>query len=661
MVRVLTIYFFNFIKSNYIFIHTVKTILEVYIIYMERKQFKTESQKLLDMMINSIYTHKEIFLRELISNASDAIDKLRFRSLTDSDIALSSSDYAILINPDKDSRTLTISDNGCGMSADELELNLGTIAKSGSFEFKRDNEQNEDIDVIGQFGVGFYSAFMVADKITVRSRAYGQTGAFEWQSAGADGYTISECVKDTFGTEIILHIKDDIEDENYSEFLEEYKIRSLIKKYSDYIRYPIKMEVTKSRKKDGEDNEYESYSELDTLNSMIPLWKRNQSEVTDDEYKAFYTEKFYDFEAPARVITQKSEGTATYNALMFIPQRAPYNYYTKEYEKGLELYSSGVMIMEKCQDLLPDYFSFVRGIVDSADLSLNISREMLQHDRQLKVMAKAIEKKIKSELEKMMASDRPKYEKFFDAFGVQLKYGVYSDYGMHRDVLENLLLFHSSNDGKYVSLKEYTSAMKEDQKYIYYASGESIAKIEMLPQLEAVKSRGYEVLYLTDDVDEFALKVLGKYADKDFKNITSEQESLATDEEKEKQRGENESAEEMLKFMKDAIGSVSAVRFTASLVKHAVCLSSEGELSVEMEKVLKKIPGADGPISKASIVLEINLAHPISQKLKELYATDKETLKKYSKILYSEACLISGISLENPAELCELVSELMVK
>ena len=626
---------------------------------MKKKQFKTESKKLLDMMINSIYTHKEIFLRELISNASDALDKLYFRSLTDSSVALTRGDYQISIAADKSARTLTISDNGCGMSAEELETNLGTIAKSGSFEFKRDNEQGDDIDVIGQFGVGFYSAFMVADKITVRSKVYGADTAHVWESEGADGYTLAECEKANFGTEIILYIKEDSDDVKYSEFLEEYKIRSLVKKYSDYIRYPIKMEVTRSRKKDDSE-EYESYSEIETLNSMVPLWKKPASEVSEEEYNGFYTDKFYDYEAPARVITQKSEGTATFTALMFIPAHAPFNYYTKDYEKGLELYSSGVMIMERCSDLLPDYFGFVKGLVDSSDLSLNISREMLQHDRQLKVMARSIEKKIKSELLKMMESDREKYEKFFDAFGLQLKYGIYSDYGMHKDVLEDLLLFRSSNEHKYVSLKEYTDAMRDEQKAIYYASGESIDKIEMLPQVEAIKSRGYEVLYLTDDVDEFALKVLGKYADKEFKNVTAEAEDFSTDEEKEALKSENEKSEEMLKAMCDAIGKVSAVRFTTSLVKHPVCLSSEGELSVEMEKVLKKMPGVDGMAPSANVVMEINLNHPIAEKLKSLHESDKSALEKYAKILYAEACLIGGVALDNPAELCELVSELMI-
>ncbi len=627
---------------------------------MKKKQFKTESQKLLDMMINSIYTHKEIFLRELISNASDAIDKLYFRSLTDTEISIGKSDYAIWISADKAARTLTISDNGCGMSKDELENNLGTIAKSGSFDFKRDNDQGENVDIIGQFGVGFYSAFMVADKITVRTKQYGESEASIWESEGVDGYRIGECDKESFGTEIVLHIKEDGDDEKYSDYLEEYKIRSLIKKYSDYIRYPIKMTVTRNEKKEGTESEYEEVSKTEVLNSMVPLWKKAQSEVTEEEYNNFYSEKFYDFEAPLKVISQKSEGTATYTALMFIPSHAPYNYYTKEYEKGLELYSSGVMIMEKCADLIPDYFSFVKGLVDSSDLSLNISREMLQHDRQLKVMAKSIEKKIKSELEKLMKQDREKYEKFFDAFGIQLKFGLYSDYGMHKDTLQDLVMFKSSKEGKYVTLKEYTSSMKEEQKAIYYACGESVERIEMLPQVESVKEKGYEVLYLTDDVDEFALKMLGKYDDKEFKNVTTEALDIATDEEKEAIKKENESAEEMLNFMKEGIGKVSAVKFTNTLKNHPVCLSTEGDLSVEMEKVLKRMPGAEEGAPTATVVLEINSAHPIANKLKALYEDDKDKLAKYAKILYSEACLISGVGIDNPVELTELISELMI-
>ncbi len=626
---------------------------------MRKKQFKTESQKLLDMMINSIYTHKEIFLRELISNASDAIDKLYFRSLTDSEVKLERSDYAISIKADKDARTLTISDNGCGMTADELENNLGTIAKSGSFDFKRDNGKSEDVDIIGQFGVGFYSAFMVADKITVRSRVFGETEGNVWESEGASGYTVSPCEKESFGTEITLYIKEDTEEEKYSEFLEEYRLRALIRKYSDYIRYPIKMPVTKSRLKEGSDKEYESYTEIETLNSMIPLWKRAASDVSDDEYNSFYTDKFFDYEKPLKVITQKSEGTATYNALLFIPSHAPYNYYTKDYEKGLELYSSGVMIMEKCADLLPDYFSFVKGIVDSSDLSLNISREMLQHDRQLKVMAKAIEKKIKSELEKLLKNSREEYEKFFDAFGLQLKFGLYSDYGMHKDTLSDLVLFKSSLEKKYVTLKEYVERMKEEQKCIYYATGESIERIELLPRLEAIRDKGYEVLYLTDEVDEFALKMLGKYSDKEFKNISAEALELENDDDKAKLEAENDVSRDMLSEMKDAIGSVNEVRFTTSLKKHAVCLTSDGELSVEMEKTLKKMPGGeDAP--RANVALEINLSHPIANKLKGLYENDKEALRKYAKMLYSTACLLGGIGVENPGEFAELISELMI-
>lgn len=625
---------------------------------MKKKQFKTESQKLLDMMINSIYTHKEIFLRELISNASDAIDKLYFRSLTDANINIGREDYAIWLSADKEARTLIVSDNGCGMSAAELENNLGTIAKSGSFDFKRDNE-HEDVDIIGQFGVGFYSAFMVADKITVRTKQYGAECASIWESEGVEGYRIGECEKDSFGTEIVLHIKADTEDEKYSEFLEEYRLRSLVKKYSDYIRYPIKMTTVRRTLKEGSESEYEDKRETDVLNSMVPLWKKAQSEVSDEEYRSFYSEKFYDYEAPARIITQKSEGTATYTALMFIPAHAPYNYYTKEYEKGLELYSSGVMIMEKCADLLPDYFGFVKGLVDSADLSLNISREMLQHDKQLKVIAKAIEKKIKSELERMMAADRSRYEKFFDAFGIQLKYGIYSDFGMHKDTLKDLVLFHSSNDKKYVSLKEYVDGMKDEQRAIYYAAGETIERIEILPQVEAVKEKGYEVLYLTDDVDEFALRVLGKYADKEFKNVTAEALDLASDEEKEDITQKNEASAEMLNVMKEAIGSVSAVRFTSTLKSHAACLSSEGELSVEMEKTLKKMPGAEGA-PKASVVLEINSNHPIAETLKSLYDNDDEKLRKYARLLYGQACLIGGVAIDDPKEFTSLVTELMI-
>ena len=627
---------------------------------MKKKQFKTESKKLLDMMINSIYTHKEIFLRELISNASDAIDKLYFRSLTDSAVLLSRSDYAIWIEADKAKRTLTVCDNGCGMTEEQLENNLGTIAKSGSYDFKKENAAADDVDIIGQFGVGFYSAFMVADKITVKTKAFGSDSAYLWTSTGVDGYTVEACEKESFGTKITLHLKEDSDDERYSEFLEEYKIRSLIKKYSDYIRYPIKMNVTRSVKKDGSENEYEDKTECETLNSMIPLWKKNAAEVSTEEYNRFYSEKFYDFEAPLRVINQKSEGTATFNALMFIPASIPFNYYTKEYERGLELYSSGVMIMEKCADLLPDYFSFVKGLVDSSDLSLNISRELLQHDRQLKVIAKALEKKIKGELEKLLRTDREKYEKFFSAFGAQLKYGLYADWGSHKEVLQDLILFPAAKLGKSLTLKEYTEAMPEGQKDIYYACGETVDKILMLPQVEAVLAKGYEVLCFTEDVDEFAVKMLGKYAEKDFKNVTADALDLGTEEEKNALEEANKNAEGLLAYMKESLGNaVASVRFTAALKNHAVCLSSEGEVSIEMEKVLNKMPGAGGEV-KANMVLEINHTHPIAEKLRSLFESDKDALAKYAKILYAEARLIGGLSVDNPAELSEMITSLMV-
>ena len=626
---------------------------------MKKKQFKTESQKLLNMMINSIYTHKEIFLRELISNASDALDKLYFRSLTDDKIQINRSDLAISISVDAEKRIIVISDNGCGMSEDELEKNLGTIAKSGSFDFKRDNDQGEDIDVIGQFGVGFYSAFMVADKITVISKTPDGDTAYLWESEGVDGYLISECEKDGIGTEITLHIKNDGEDEDYSEFLDEYRIRSLVKKYSDYIRYPIKMAVTKMRQVEGGE-EYESFSVIETLNSMIPLWKKSRSEVSEEEYTRFYSEKYYDRQPPLRVITQRSEGTATYSALLFIPAHAPFNYYTQDYQRGLELYSSGVMIMECCKDLLPDYFGFVRGIVDSADLSLNISREMLQHDRQLKVIAKAIEKKIKNELVSLMDSDREKYETFFDEFGIQLKYGIYSDYGMHKDILKDLIIFKSSKERKYVSLKEYVGRMDESQDAIYYACGESLDKIEMLPKVEAIKNRGYEILYLTDDVDEFAIKVLESYDDKQFKNVNAEATNLKSDEEKAALDETNTKSEDMLNLMKDAVGEVSSVRFTKGLGKRAVCLTTEGDISTEMEKVLAKMPGAEGNLPKAKVIMEINLDHPVAERLVSLFATDRDKLRKYARLLYAQGRLISGMSIENPAELCSLIEELMI-
>ncbi len=630
---------------------------------MAKKQFKTESKKLLDMMVNSIYTHKEIFLRELISNASDAIDKLYFRSLTDDTVKLTHSDYEIRLTVDKEARTLTIADNGCGMTKEELENNLGTIAKSGSFDFKNDPEHKsgEHIDIIGQFGVGFYSAFMVADNIVVESRVYGSDEAYRWESSGADGYTIKECEKETAGTVIILHIKPDTDDEKYSEYLEEYRLRSLIKKYSDYIRYPIRMLTSHSHLKEGSEDEYETVMEDETLNSMVPIWKKTASEVTDEEYAQFYQDKYYDFEAPLKTIRQKAEGTSNFEALMFIPAHAPFDFYSKDYEKGLQLYSSGVLIMEKCKDLIPDHFSFVRGLVDSADLSLNISREMLQQDRQLRIIAKALEKKIASELKKMLENEREKYEQFFKAFGAQLKWGIYSSYGSNKDMLQDLILFKSSFEGKYVTLKEYVSRMKEGQERIYYAFGDSVEKIALLPQVESVIGHGYEVLYLTEDVDEFTLQMLRTYSEKEFLNVCKENLDLASDEEKEKLKAENEAAEELFKFMKESLGDdVTKVRFTNTLQNHPVSLSSEGNVSMGMEKVLNKMPGAEEQHIKAEIVLEINIEHPLAAKLKELFESDKDKLATYSKILLAQARLVSGMSLDNPAEISDLVCGLML-
>lgn len=630
------------------------------VVAMRTKQFKAESKKLLDLMINSIYTHKEIFLRELISNASDAVDKLYFKSLTDENVGMSKEDFSIRITADKANKTLVISDNGIGMTEEELEQNLGTIAKSGSLAFKQENEKAEDIDVIGQFGVGFYSAFMVSDKVTVISKAYGSDTAFCWTSKGADGYTVEPCQKDTVGTEITLHIKEDTEEEKYSQYLEPYTITSIVKKYSDYIRYPIKMTVETSVPKKDTENEYETVSEDRTLNSMIPLWKKNKKEITEDEYNSFYTEKFMDYEKPLKVIHSKTEGQATYDALLYIPSHAPYDFYTKEYEKGLQLYSRGVLIMDKCSDLLPDYFSFVKGLVDSEDLSLNISREVLQHDYQLKLIAKTIEKKIGGELKKMLDGDRDMYEKFFDVFGMQLKFGLYSDYGMHKDSLKDLVLFRSSADKKYVTLSEYTGRMKEEQKAIYYACGETLDKIDMLPQTYAFKDKGFEILYLTDYVDEFSLRSLAEYNGKQFVNICADDADIDTEEEKEALKSENEAADDMLKAMKEAIGDgVQAVRFTDKLKDHPVCLTSEGAISLEMQKVLNSMP--DGKDAKAALVLEINVSHPIAQKLKDLNTNNKDELKEYAKILYAEARLIGGMSVENPVELSNLICSLMTK
>ena len=630
---------------------------------MRKKQFKAESKKLLDMMINSIYTHKEIFLRELISNASDAIDKLYFKSLTDDSVGMNRSDFQIRIDTDKDNRTLTITDNGIGMTAEELEQNLGTIAKSGSLNFKKENdtEKAEDIEVIGQFGVGFYSAFMVADKVTVISKAFGSDTANEWVSSGADGYTMTPCEKDTVGTVITLHIKANTENENYDEFLEPYRIQSLVKKYSDYIRYPIVMQM--SHQVPDPDKEGETITEVadETLNSMVPIWRKSKSELKPEDYNEFYKQRFMDYDDPLHVIHTKTEGQATFDALLYIPKNPPYDYYTKEFEKGLALYSNGVLIMEKCADLLPDYFSFVRGLVDSADLSLNISREMLQHDHQLKIIAKAIDKKIKSELAKMMKNQRDEYEEFFKTFGVQLKFGVYANYGIEKDNLKDLLLFKSSNSDKMTSLKEYVERMPEGQDTIYYACGDSVEKIALLPQTDAVRSKGYEVLYLTDDVDEFALQVLVSYDDKKFANITKDELNLESEEEKKAIEKKNEDSKDLLDAMKEALGDeVSAVKFSGSLGSHAVCLSAEGYVSMEMEKVLNSMPGSNGGV-KAQLVLEINDTHPIAEKLFTLFKEDPEQLKKYTSVLYNQARLISGLDIKNPTELADMIVDMMVK
>ena len=628
---------------------------------MRTKQFKSESKKLMDMMINSIYTHKEIFLRELISNASDALDKLYFKSLTDSNVGIAPDEFEIRIELDKENRTLKITDNGCGMTEEELESNLGTIAKSGSYNFKQENEKCENVDIIGQFGVGFYSAFMVSDCVTVESRAYGFDNAFCWRSEGAEGYTVAPCEKAEVGTTITLHIKANTEDEKYDEFLDQYRISALVKKYSDYIRHPIKMEFTTKQPVEGGEGEYTDVTELRTLNSMIPLWKKAKNELNDEDYGNFYKEKFYDYNSPAKTIHYKTEGQATYNALLFIPKKPAFDYYTKEFEKGLQLYSKGVLIMDKCPDLLPDYFSFVKGLVDSEDLSLNISREMLQHDGQLKLIAKTLEKKIKGELEKMLRDDREAYEEFFKSFGIQLKFGIYNDYGMHKDTLKDLLLFRSSNENKYVTLKEYTERMGE-RDTIYYACGENESKIEMLPQAEAVKDKGYEILYLTENVDEFTLKMMGEYNGKKFINICDNQLDLDNEDEKKALESENEAAKAMFDAMKDILGDkINSVRFTNKLKKHPVCLTSEGGISLEMEKTLNSMPNAGENKIKAQLVLEINAAHPISEKLKTLFTEDKEALGKYAKLLYAEACLINGAGVPDPVEHSNLVCELMIK
>ncbi|MDK0630618.1 molecular chaperone HtpG [Clostridium perfringens] len=622
---------------------------------MGKREFKAESKRLLDIVINSIYTNREIFLRELISNASDAIDKVYYKTLGDSSLTFNKDDYYIKIKPNKEERTLTISDKGIGMTEKELDENLGVIAKSGSLQFKKENEIKDGFDIIGQFGVGFYSGFLVADKITVITKAFGADKAYKWESDGVDGYTISEAEKDSFGTDIILHLKANDEDENYDEFLEEYKLKSLIKKYSDFIRYPIKLDVTKSRVKEGTENEHEEYVEEETVNSMVPLWRRNKNELTDDDYNNFYVEKRFGFDKPLRHMHISVDGMISYNSILYIPENIPYDYYTKEYEKGLELYSNGVLIMEKCSELLPDYFGFVKGIVDSQDLSLNISREMLQHDRQLSRIAKNIKTKIKNELESMMKNDRESYEKFYKSFGRQLKYGVYDDFGMNKDELKDLLMFYSSKEKKMVSLAEYVERMAEDQKYIYYAVGESNERIEKMPQTEMVLDKGYEILYFTEDVDEFAIKMLMNYKEKEFKSVSSGDLGIESEEENKKENEENKG---IFEAMKEALGEkISAVKASSRLKNYPVCLSSEGEVSIEMEKILSAMPNNQGV--KAQKVLEVNTNHEVFNSLKDALENDKDKFNLYTKLLYNQALLVEGLSIEDPVDFTNDICKLM--
>lgn len=636
------------------------------VIMAETKQFKAESKRLLDMMINSIYTHKEIFLRELISNASDAIDKLYFKSLTDDKVGMNKDDFKIEITADKENKVLTFSDNGIGMTADELENNLGIIANSGSFKFKNENEKTDDVDIIGQFGVGFYSAFMVAKEVEVRSKAYGSDKAYMWKSSGADGYTIEECDKDSVGTEIRLTLKDDTETECYDEYLEASTIKELVKKYSDYIRFPIKMDVEKTKRKadakedDYSDDAYETVIENETLNSMVPLWRKNKNELKPEDYNNFYKEKFFDYTDPLKYIHSKIEGTVTYDSLLFIPARAPFNFYSKDYEKGLQLYSSGVLISDKCADLLPDYFSFVRGLVDSADLSLNISREMLQHDHQLKTIAKSIEKTIKSELKKMLNNEREKYEQFWKTFGIQIKFGVYDNYGRDKDAVEDLLMFNSSHENKLTTLDEYVSRMKEEQKYIYYAAGDSVEKIQALPQTELLRDKGYEILYLTDNVDEFAVKVLMRHGDKEFRNVSEGDLGIDTEAEKEETKKLAEENKDMLSFITAALdGKVKETKISDKLKSHPVCISSSGQISLEMEKILNQNPQNEKV--KSEKVLEINPNHKIFAAMQKLYGEDKEKFKDYASILYDQALLIEGMQIEDPVEFSNKICALMAE
>lgn len=625
---------------------------------MEKKQFQAESKRLLDMMIHSIYTHREIFLRELLSNASDAIDKIYYRALTDENITFDKDNYFIKIAADKESRRLTITDTGIGMTKEELENNLGVIAKSGSLAFKSENELKDGHDIIGQFGVGFYSAFMVADVVTVITKSLGSDTAYKWESLGADGYTIEPYEKSEVGTEIILTIKQNTEDDNYDEFLEEYRLKSIVKKYSDFIRYPIKMDTTSRRLKEGSESEYEDYSEEQTINSMVPIWRKNKNELTTEDYENFYAEKHYGFDKPLKHIHISVDGAVRYNAVLYIPEKIPFDYYTQEYEKGLELYSNGVLIMNKCGDLLPDYFSFVKGMVDSEDLSLNISREMLQHDRQLKLIAKNIKNKIKGQLQSLLKDDREKYEAFFQSFGRQLKFGVYSDFGSNKETLQDLLMFYSSKEKKLVTLDEYVSRMPEDQKYIYYASGESVERIEKLPQTELVADKGYEILYFTDDIDEFAIRMVMNYKEKEFKSVSSG--DLGIEEQAdEKETAEQTENQELFEYMKSALGEkVKAVRVSKRLKSHPVCLTTEGDVSIEMEKVLQAMPNSQNV--KADKVLEINVNHEVFASLKDAFANDKDKLTLFTGLLYNQALLIEGLPIEDPVEFTNDICKIMV-
>ncbi len=622
---------------------------------MAKKQFKAESKRLLDLMINSIYTHKEIFLRELISNASDAIDKSYYQSLVNENIEFNKDDFFIRIEADKENRTLTITDRGIGMTKEELENNIGTIAKSGSLEFRNENEAKEGVDIIGQFGVGFYSAFMVSDMVTVISKAFGSDQAYKWKSKGSDGYTIEPCEKEAEGTEIILKIKENTEDDKYDEFLEEYQLKSLVKKYSDFIKYPIKMLLKKSRLKEGTEDEYEDYYEDEVLNSMVPIWRKNKNELKPEDYDAFYLDKHFGYEKPLKAIHTSADGITSYNMILYIPAKAPYDFYTKEFEKGLELYSNGVMIMKKCSDLLPDYFSFVQGLVDSPDFSLNISRELLQHDRQLKFIAKKVKDKVKSELLLMLKNDPEKYEEFYKNFGKQLKFGVYSNWGANKEVLQDLLMFYSSAEKKLVSLESYVSRMKEEQKYIYYASGESIERIEKLPQTEMVADKGYEILYFTDEVDEFAIKVLMQYQEKEFKSVSGNLEPEANDKESDDKTEENK---ELFDFMKEILdGKIKEVKASKRLKSHPVCLTSEGELSIEMEKVLNMMP--DNQNVKADKILEINTNHEMFGAINKAFAEDKEKVRMFTNLLYNQALLIEGLPVEDPVQFANDMCRLM--